>query len=352
MDKEIEKIEKEYKQVSQQLASQEVLSDRDRYQKLAKRFSFLENLMKLIKEYRHLVGQKQDLENILKNKNESQEFIGLAQEELSDIEERLRRVEEDIEEKIYEEESEPDRTAIVEIRPAAGGMEASLFSADLYRMYSKYIAKKGWMIETLYSHTTEIGGLKEVVFAAKGKGAYAHLRFESGVHRVQRVPITESGGRIHTSTVTVAVLKEPTQLEVQIDSNDLKIDTFRASGAGGQHVNVTDSAVRITHLPSGIIASCQDERSQIKNREKALRILKARILEYEKRKQIQGIDSERRQQIGTGERSEKIRTYNFPQRRVTDHRGPISVYKLEQVLEGDVDLLIKPLILRERKSKI
>ena len=219
-------------------------------------------------------------------------------------------------------------------------------------MYSKYLARKGWHIELLDSQPTEVGGFKEVIFAIKGKGAYAHFRFESGVHRVQRVPTTESGGRIHTSTVTVAVLKEPTQLEVQVDNKDLKIDTFRARGAGGQHVNVTDSAVRITHLPSGMIATCQDERSQIKNRAKALRILKARILEYQKRKQSQGIESERRKQIGTGDRSEKIRTYNFPQRRVTDHRGPVTLYRLEAIMEGDLDLVIKPLIIGERKSRV
>ncbi len=352
MFKEIEKIENEFKELSLKLSSQEVFLDKENYQRLAKRFSFLEGLVKLIKEYKDLLKQRKELENILREEKEDEDFLKLAQEELEQIQKKLKNIEEEIEEKIYEEEEEPERTAIVEIRPAAGGQEASLFSADLFRMYSKYITKKNWEMEVLDSQPTELGGFKEVIFAVKGRGSYAHFRFESGVHRVQRVPITESGGRIHTSTVTVAVLKEPKEVELKIEPKDLKIETFRASGHGGQHVNVTDSAVRITHLPSGISASCQDERSQIKNREKALRILKARLLNYQKKKQIEGIDAERRKQVGTGERSEKIRTYNFPQRRVTDHRGPITIYRLGEILEGDLDLIIKPLILRERKKKL
>ncbi|MBN2119771.1 MAG: peptide chain release factor 1 [Candidatus Omnitrophica bacterium] len=352
MFEDLEKIEKEHEELSLLLASPDIISDRDKYQKLAKRFSFLEELIKLSKEYKSLLKQRGDLENMLNNGKESQDILELAQQELGNLQEKVGNIEEDIEEMIYQEEQEPDRTVIVEIRPAAGGQESSLFSADLFRMYSKYVVNKGWNMEVLDSQPTEIGGFKEVIFAVKGKGAYAHFRFESGVHRVQRIPVTESGGRIHTSTVTVAVLKEPSALEVQIEPKDLTIDTFRAKGAGGQHVNVTDSAVRITHLPSGIVATCQDERSQIKNREKAMRILKARILEYQKRAQAQGIDSERRRQIGTGDRSEKIRTYNFPQRRVTDHRGPITVYRLEEAMEGNLDLIIKPLILKERKSRV
>jgi len=351
MLKEFEKIEREFKDISLKLTLKEVLSNREEYQRLAKRFSFLEGLVKLIKEYKDLVKQRKDLKDILQEKKEDGEFLSLAREELGKIEERLKTIEEEIEEKIYQEEEDPERIAIVEIRPAAGGQESGLFSADLFRMYSKYVSKKGWQLEVLDSQPTELGGFKEVIFAVRGRGCYSHFKFESGVHRVQRVPVTESSGRIHTSTVTVAVLKEPKEVELNIDPKDLKIETFRASGHGGQHVNVTDSAVRITHLPSGISASCQEERSQIKNKEKALRILKARILDYERRRQIQGIEAERRKQVGTGERSEKIRTYNFPQRRVTDHRGPVTVYRLEEVLEGDLDLIIKPLIVQERKKR-
>ncbi|MCD6539953.1 MAG: peptide chain release factor 1 [Candidatus Omnitrophica bacterium] len=351
MLKEFEKIEREFKDISLKLTLKEVLSNREEYQRLAKRFSFLEGLVKLIKEYKDLVKQRKDLKDILQEKKEDGEFLSLAREELGKIEERLKTIEEEIEEKIYQEEEDPERIAIVEIRPAAGGQESGLFSADLFRMYSKYVSKKGWQLEVLDSQPTELGGFKEVIFAVRGRGCYSHFKFESGVHRVQRVPVTESSGRIHTSTVTVAVLKEPKEVELNIDPKDLKIETFRASGHGGQHVNVTDSAVRITHLPSGISASCQEERSQIKNKEKALRILKARILDYERRRQIQGIEAERRKQVGTGERSEKIRTYNFPQKRVTDHRGPVTVYRLEEVLEGDLDLIIKPLIVQERKKR-
>ena len=239
-----------------------------------------------------------------------------------------------------------------QIRQAAGGKESALFASELLRMYTKYAEVKGWKLEILSLHPTDLGGIKEVSFGVKGKGAYAHFRFESGVHRVQRVPETEAGGRIHTSTVTVAVLKEPEEIELKIDPKELKIETFRASGAGGQHVNMTDSAVRITHLPTGISVSCQDERSQIKNREKAMRVLRARLMEYEISRRDSEISSQRKHQVGSGERSEKVRTYNFPQRRVTDHRIPISIYQLEDFLNGDMDIIIKPLILHFRKKKI
>ena len=349
----LEKIESEYKELEKQLASQQVFSDKGKYQQLAKRFGFLEKLVALIQGYKKLISQKKELEHIIREEQDSEDFIELAKEDLEKIGLRIREIEEEIEEKIYvEQDQDKDRQFIVELRPAAGGQESSLFAADLFRMYSKYASKNGWMLETLESQPTEVGGFKEITFAVKGKMAYAHFKFEKGVHRVQRVPATESGGRIHTSTVTVAILKEPTPLEVQIDPHQIKIDTFRSSGAGGQHVNTTDSAVRITHTKSGIGVVCQDERSQIKNKAKAMRILKARLLEYEQAKQTRGMDSERKKQVGTGERSEKIRTYNFPQRRVTDHRGPVTIYRLEEVLEGSLDLIIKPLISRFRKMQI
>ncbi len=348
----LEKIEAEYKEISGKLATAEVLADRQEYRKLAKRFSSLESLVKIIRKYKKFLTQKEETFSIIQSGGENSELVDLAKEDLEKINAEIKRLEEEIEGKIYEEESFPDRTAIVEIRPAAGGQESALFALDLLKMYSKYADSKKWEIEMLDSQPTEIGGIKECVFAVKGRGAYANFKFESGVHRVQRVPVTESGGRIHTSTVTVAVLMEPTNVEISIDPKDLKIDTFHSSGAGGQHVNTTDSAVRITHIPSGVVSTCQDERSQIKNRHKAMRILKARLLKYQQKQQIQGIDSERRKQIGKGGRSEKIRTYNFSQRRVTDHRGPITVYRLESVLEGNLDLIIKPLILQSRKERI
>ncbi len=349
----LKKIETEYKELETELARPEVISDREKYQKLAKRFGFLEKLVTLIEKYKKLLSQSKELDDIINRGKESEEFIELAREDREKVEASLKSVEEEIEEKVYvEQDKDKDRAFIAELRPAAGGQESSLFAADLFRMYSKYASKNGWKLETLESQPTEVGGFKEIIFSVRGRKAYAHFKFEKGVHRVQRVPATESGGRIHTSTVTVAVLKEPTQLEVQVGPNEIKIDTFRSSGAGGQHVNTTDSAVRITHFSSGIVTVCQDERSQIKNRVKAMRILKARLLEYEQAKQAKGMDSERKKQVGTGERSEKIRTYNFPQRRVTDHRGPVTVYRLEEVIEGNLDLIIKPLISQSRKMKV
>ena len=343
-----DKLRKEHKELSQELSSQDIYSDRERYQKVSKRFSFLEKLVNILNEKDTLTKEKVNLQKVAADSSEEKEVVDLAKEELSEIESRIVGLQNLIEEKIFEEENEPDRDIIIEIRSAAGGEEAALFACDLFKMYSKYIERKEWKQEILSSHLTEIGGLKEINFSVKGIGCYSRLKFESGVHRVQRVPATESGGRIHTSTVTVAVLVEPKSVELQIDPQDLKIDTFRASGAGGQHVNRTDSAVRIRHLPTGIVVSCQAERSQIKNREKGMRVLKARILDKMRGQEQSKISNERKVQIGTGERSEKIRTYNFPERRVTEHRINLTLYKLESILEGDINDIIDSLIKAER----
>ena len=344
------KIKEEYEAVSKRLSSPDIYNDRQHYQNLTKRFSFLERVIKKIKIYEKYLKEKEQLKTIVNNPTEDSEIQGLAKEELIETEEKVKRMEEEIEEMVFEENISPDRDVIVEIRAAAGGEEAALFASDLFKMYSKYIEKKGWKLEILSSHLTEIGGIKEIIFSVKGKRCYSHLKFESGVHRVQRVPVTESGGRIHTSTATVAVLVEPKSIELNIDPSDLKIDTFRASGHGGQHVNRTDSAVRITHLPTGITVSCQDERSQIKNRDKAMRVLKARLLDKIQREEESKISRQRRIQIGSGERSEKIRTYNFPERRVTEHRINLTLYRLEDILEGNLDEIIKNLIKEERKK--
>jgi peptide chain release factor 1 len=344
------KLKKEYKAISKRLSCPEIYKDKEQYQALAKRFSFLEKLLSLLEKKEAILEEKQDLEKIISQPKEEKEVKELAKEEISALQQKLEKIDKEIEERLFEESSEVERDIIIEIRAAAGGEESALFAADLFKIYSRYIEKKGWKLEVLSSHPTELGGFKEIIFSVKGSNCFAHLKFESGVHRVQRVPVTESGGRIHTSTATVAVLIEPQEVELKIEPDDLRIDTFRASGHGGQHVNRTDSAVRITHLPTGITVSCQDERSQIMNREKAMRVLKARLLDKMEREKAAHLTQVRRIQIGTGERSEKIRTYNFPERRVTDHRINLTLYQLDKVLEGDLDLVINELKLAERKK--
>ncbi|OQX87479.1 MAG: peptide chain release factor 1 [Candidatus Omnitrophica bacterium 4484_70.2] len=341
-----QQIKKEYQELSFKLAS--TVKDREEYKKLVKRFSFLEKIYNLVKEYEKLDKERQDLEKIVAS-NEEEEIKEIARQELSSLREKIQQVERKIEEELFSEEDQ-DKDIIMEIRSAAGGEESALFAADLFRMYSRFIEKKRWRLEVLDSHSTELGGFKEIIFSVKGRGCFSYLKFEKGVHRVQRVPVTESGGRIHTSTVTVAVLVEPEEIELSINPEDLKIETFRASGHGGQHVNRTDSAVRITHLPTGIVATCQDERSQIKNREKAMRVLRARLLEKMKKEKQKEISWQRKTQIGSGERSEKIRTYNFPERRVTDHRINLTLYRLDEIMEGNLDMILEELRKKEKEK--
>jgi len=344
-----DKLRQEHAKISEELSSPELLKKRDQYTKLAKRFSYLEKILKLAEARDKCLKEKDHLSQMAADSAEAEEMRKLAESELGELETKIAKIEKKIEDKIFEAD-QPDQDIIIEIRSAAGGDEAGLFCASLFQMYSKYASSKGWKQEILSSHPTEIGGFKEIYFSLKGKGAWGHLKFESGVHRVQRVPTTESGGRIHTSTATVAVLVEPKEVDLKINPEDLKIDTYRASGAGGQHVNVTDSAVRMTHIPSGVIVTCQDERSQIKNRAKALRVIKARIMEKMMRDESDKMSQNRRTQVGTGDRSEKIRTYNFPERRVTDHRINFTLYKLESILEGDLDEVTNRLIVEERKK--
>lgn len=283
---------------------------------------------------------------------QDEDLRSLAETELEDIQEKLEKVEFELKALLLPKDPNDEKNIIMEIRAGTGGEEAALFAADLFRMYLGYAQKKGWKVEIVSSNPTGLGGFKEIIFIVEGKGAYSRLKFESGVHRVQRVPITESSGRIHTSTATVAVLPEMEEIEVEIDPKDLRIETFRSGGAGGQHVNKTESGVRITHIPSGIVVQCQDERSQHQNREKAMKVLRARLYEYYQREKENEIASQRRQQVGTGERSEKIRTYNFPQRRVTDHRINYSSFQLEEVLSGELDEFIDRLILAEKEEQI
>ncbi|MFA7677385.1 MAG: peptide chain release factor 1 [Candidatus Omnitrophota bacterium] len=345
----LSKFKQEYQELSQKLSSAEATKDRDAYAKLAKRFSYLEKIISLDDGRQALRREVEHLKNIIADSAESQDMKDLAREEIPKLEGRIESLNNQIEEKLFEGDVQ-EHDVIIEIRAAAGGEESALFGASLFKMYSKYAELRGWKFEVLSSSSTEIGGYKEVIFSVRGKGAWSRLKFESGVHRVQRVPVTESGGRIHTSTVTVAVLVEPKEVDVKINPEDLKIDTYRASGAGGQHVNVTDSAVRITHLPTGTIVSCQDERSQIKNRAKAIRVIKARIMEKVMRDEADKVVQVRRIQVGTGDRSEKIRTYNFPERRVTDHRINFTIYRLEEVLQGDMDEVTNALLKEERRK--
>lgn len=304
---------------------------------------------------RLIVEKGEELRRVLRNIAEEEELLEesgeeLAQElrrELERDRERAAQLERELRRLLVPPHPDDHKNAIVEIRAGAGGEEAALFAADLFRMYTKYAEKKGFKVRILDSHPTDLGGYKEIVFAVEGPGAYGAFRYESGVHRVQRVPETEASGRIHTSTATVAVLPEAEEVEVEIKPEDLKIETFRSSGPGGQHMQKNETAVRITHIPTGIVVTCQEERSQHRNKELALRVLRAKLRELAEEKKEKELREKRRRQIGTGERSEKIRTYNFPQNRVTDHRIDLSVYRLEDILEGDLDLIVEPLLAEE-----
>jgi peptide chain release factor 1 len=343
MFEQLQNLEKRYQELEHLLASYENVSDKEQYNQYAKELSDLKDAVSLFREYKKIVKEIKDLEITLGEKHDH-EFLTLARTELQDLKNKRLDLEQRLKNILAGEDEATGRDVIVEIRQGTGGMEAGLFAADLYRMYTKYAARKGWTIEPMAAHPTELGGFKEIVFSVKGKDAYKGLRFESGVHRVQRVPTTEAQGRIHTSTATVAVLIEPEEIDLAIDPKDLRIDTYRSSGPGGQHMQKTDSAVRITHLPTGTVVTCQDERSQLKNKNKAMRILRAKILDMRQQEELKKISQARKSQIGSGDRSEKIRTYNFPDRRVTDHRINLTLHKLEAILEGDLDELSDALI--------
>jgi peptide chain release factor 1 len=338
MIEQLEKLEVRYQELEQLLASHDITANKEQYNKYAKELSDLKEPVSLFREYKKVSKEIEDLDALLKEKHDK-EFADLARKELQELKGKKTNLEEGLKRILAGEEKEADRDIIMEIRQGTGGDEAGLFAAGLYRMYTKYAAKKGWTTEPMSSSTNEAGGIKEVIFSVKGKDAYRRLRFESGVHRVQRVPVTEAQGRIHTSTATVAVLVEPEAVDLVIEPKDLRIDTYRSSGPGGQHMQKTDSAVRITHIPTAVVVTCQDERSQLKNKTKAMRILRARLLDLKREKEFKKITQERRSQIGSGDRSEKIRTYNFPGRRVTDHRINFTLHRLEEILEGDLDEL-------------
>ncbi len=334
----LKKIKDEYDQINEKLSTQ--IKDQNEFRDLAKRSAELEELIHYYNTYNKIVKKIEEDKELLSD-NDLKE---LAKEEIESLQAELESLEEEVKIKLIPKDPNDSKNAFIEIRAAAGGDEASLFAADILRMYLKYAENKGWKASIIDEHPTEVGGYKEVVVRIKGRNAYSRLKYEGGVHRVQRVPETEASGRIHTSTITVAVMPEiDDSVDIEIKPDDIKIDTYRSSGAGGQHINKTDSAVRITHLPTGIVVSCQDDRSQHKNKASALAVLKSKLYELEIKKQNEKISSKRKLMVGGGDRSEKIRTYNFPQGRVTDHRIGLTLYKLQFILDGDLDMIIDKL---------
>jgi len=347
----LELIEKRYEEITRLLAEPETISNSRRLQELSKEKAELEEAVEYYRRYKASNKELRELQGLLDSQTEA-EMIVLIKEEIARITKQQEGLLQKLKLFLVPKDPNDERDIIVEIRAGAGGEEATLFAADLFRMYSRYAQSKGWDVAIIDSSRSSIGGFKELIFEVKGKGAFSRLKYERGVHRVQRVPVTEASGRIHTSTATVAVLPEPEEIELNIKPEDLKIEFFHSRGAGGQNVNKVTTAVRITHLPTGITASCQDERSQLRNRLKAMAVLRARLLDLEQTKRLESIDRERRVQVGTAERAEKIRTYNFPQSRITDHRINKSFYNLQQILDGELDELIEALIAKERMEQL
>lgn len=347
----LQEIETKYENLGESINDPDVIANQDEWRKLMKEYSDMTPIIEKYREYKTLSEEIEDELEMLKEKLDD-DFREMVKEELSENKERLEIVKNELTILLIPKDPNDDKNVIVEIRGGAGGDEAALFAGDLFRMYSRYAERQKWKVEIMNTNENDLGGFKEISFMIKGTGAYSRLKFESGVHRVQRIPVTESGGRIHTSTVTVAVLPEAEEVDVNIDMNDVRIDVFRASGNGGQCVNTTDSAVRVTHIPTGIVVSCQNEKSQLKNKAQALKVLYARIYEMEQAKHDAEISADRKAQVGTGNRNERIRTYNFPQGRVTDHRVGLTLHKLDMVLDGDLDEIMDTLITTDRAEKM
>ena len=348
----LKSIEEKFEILNEEVCSPEVVSDMERYRKLTQELKKLTPIVEVYREYKKVESDCIGAKELLEASGTDKELRDMAKEELDEKKDKLEEIREKLKVLLLPRDPNDDKNVIIEIRGGAGGEESALFANSLFRMYSMYAEAKGWKPEILSANPTELGGFKEISFMISGDGAYSRFKFESGVHRVQRVPETESQGRIHTSTVTVAVLPEADEVDVQINPADLQIDTFRSSGAGGQHINKTESAIRITHIPTGTVVECQDERSQHKNKDKAMKILRSRILETERMKRNDEIAGERRMQVGTGDRSERIRTYNFPQGRVSDHRIGLTLYKIEAIMNGDLDELIDALITADTAEKL
>ena len=344
-------ITEKYQELSEKVADPAVISDQKNWQKYMKEMAEIEPIVKSYEAYRKMQSDLADAREII-DMEDDEEMREMAKEEAKELEDKMAKAQEELKVLLLPKDPNDEKNVILEIRAGTGGEEAALFGNDLLRMYLRYAERRRWKAEIIEISDTGIGGIKEAVVMIKGKGAYSRLKFESGVHRVQRVPETESSGRIHTSAATVAVLPEVDDVEVEINPNDVKVDVYRASGNGGQCVNTTDSAVRMTHLPTGIVVTCQDEKSQIQNREKAMRVLKARLYDKMVQEQNDKISADRKSQVGSGDRSERIRTYNFPQGRITDHRINLTLYKLEQFLDGDIDEAIDGLIAADQAEKM
>jgi peptide chain release factor 1 len=338
----LEKAEARHEELERLMGDPPVVANRGEYQRYAKEYAELGKVVERFRRYKDLIKSIEGSKALLQEADE--ELRRMAREEVAALSEQQERLEQELILALLPKDPNDEKNVVLEIRAGTGGDEAALFAADLFRMYAKYAETRNWRVEILSQHPTGVGGFKEIIALIEGKGVYGRLKYESGVHRVQRVPITESQGRIHTSTVTVAVLPEAEEVEVAIDPKDLKIDVYRSSGPGGQHVNTTDSAVRITHIPTGIVTTCQDEKSQHKNKAKALKVLRARLLDIERQRQQEEMAQKRRSQVGTGDRSERIRTYNFPQGRFTEHRIGLTLYKLDAVLEGNLGEIIDSLV--------
>ncbi|MBI2903484.1 MAG: peptide chain release factor 1 [Candidatus Methylomirabilis oxyfera] len=344
-------VEQRLQEIARQMGDPAVIGDQPRFQRLARSHAELEPVVEAYRRYRRLLAATEEARAMLQGGAEA-DIRELVEAEIQDLAGEREKMEEEIMLLLLPRDPADEKDIILEVRAGTGGDEAALFAAELVRMYSRYAESQGWKVEFLSSHLTGVGGVKEAILGIEGRGAYSRLKFESGVHRVQRVPVTESSGRIHTSTVTVAVLPEAEEVEVQIDPKEVRIDVFRSTGPGGQSVNTTDSAVRITHLPTGMVVSCQDEKSQHKNRAKALKVLRARLLELARAEKEAEISQARRLQVGTGERSERIRTYNFPQGRVTDHRIGLTLHSLQRILEGELSELIGPLSAHDQTERM
>lgn len=352
MQDKLRNIERRYEEINAQLSDPDILANQEKYVALMKELNEISEIVKVFREYTETLTGIEDVYLMLKENSDDPDFKTMLEEELEMFEEKKPVLEQKLKVLLLPTDPNDNKNVIIEIRGGAGGDEAALFAANLLRMYTMYAESKKWKTEVLDLNEIGIGGIKEVVFSINGNGAYSRFKYESGVHRVQRVPETESQGRIHTSTVTVAVLPEAEEVDVDLNLNDVQVDTYRSSGAGGQHVNKTDSAIRLTHLPTGIVVACQDERSQHKNKDKAFRILRSKLYDLAQENQDKEIAQNRKSQVGTGDRSERIRTYNFPQGRVTDHRIGLTLYKIDSIMNGDLDELMDALITEDQARKL